>query len=82
MKQNEFRLELNKLVVWIIWGLCLLTMLACSLGGYSTLRGEEYDRLGNAFHIALVRSAWSLAISWVILACTSDYGGDNKNIEI
>jgi hypothetical protein len=55
-------------------------MLACSLGGYSTLRGEEYDRLGNAFHIALVRPAWSLAISWH--SSTSVYGGDNKNIEI
>jgi hypothetical protein len=45
-------------------------MLACSLGGYSTLRGEEYDRLGNAFHIALVRPAWSLAISWLVPAFT------------
>ncbi|KAJ3619355.1 hypothetical protein MTP99_005043 [Tenebrio molitor] len=75
LKQNEFRLELNKLVVLIIWGVCLGTMLVCSLGGYRTLRGEEYDRLGNAFHIALVRPAWSVAISWVILACISDYGG-------
>ncbi|CAH1381071.1 unnamed protein product, partial [Tenebrio molitor] len=75
LKQNEFTLKLNKTVVWIIWGVCLGTMLACSLGGYSTLRGEEYDRYGNAFHIALVRPVWSVAVSWIILACTSDYGG-------
>jgi hypothetical protein len=56
--------------------MCLGTMLACSLGGYSTLRGEEYDRYGNAFYIALVRPVWSVAVSWVILACTNDYGGE------
>ncbi|KAJ3619361.1 hypothetical protein MTP99_005049 [Tenebrio molitor] len=53
------------------WG----TMLACSLGGYRTLRNKGYDKWGNAIHIALVRPVWSLAISWVILACTNDYGG-------
>jgi hypothetical protein len=65
-------------MVWIIWGVCLGTMLACSLGGYGTLRGEQYDRWGNAIHIALVRPIWSLAVSWVILACTNDYGGEKK----
>ncbi|KAJ3616844.1 hypothetical protein MTP99_011285 [Tenebrio molitor] len=75
LKQNELKLELNKIVVWIIWGVCLGTMLACSLGGYRTLRSKEYDKWGNAIHIALVRPVWSLAISWLILACTNDYGG-------
>ncbi|KAJ3630520.1 hypothetical protein MTP99_011713 [Tenebrio molitor] len=75
LKQDEFKLKLNKTMVWIIWGVCLGTMLACSLGGYGTLRGEQYDRWGNAIHIALVRPVWSLAVSWVILACTNDYGG-------
>jgi hypothetical protein len=53
-------------------------MLACSLGGYRTLRNKGYDKWGNAIHIALVRPVWSLAISWVILACTNDYGGEKK----
>jgi peptidoglycan/LPS O-acetylase OafA/YrhL len=74
IKQNEVTLKLNRIVVWVMWGVCFGTLLACVLGGHSTLRGEEYDRWGNAFHIALVRPAWSLAICWVILACTNDYG--------
>jgi peptidoglycan/LPS O-acetylase OafA/YrhL len=78
LKRQEFRLELNKTVVWIIWGVCLGTMLTCVLGGFNSLRGEEYYRWGNAFYIALVRPVWCLAISWVILACTNDYGGDKK----
>ncbi|XP_068912453.1 nose resistant to fluoxetine protein 6-like [Tenebrio molitor] len=75
LKENELILKLNKFVIWIIWGVCFATMLACSLGGYNTLVGEEYDRWGSAFHIALVRPVWSLAISWIILACTNNYGG-------
>jgi peptidoglycan/LPS O-acetylase OafA/YrhL len=78
IKQNQFRLKLKKIVVWILWGLCFGTLLACVLGGHSTLRGEEYDRWGNAFHIALVRPVWCLAVSWIILACTNDYGGEKK----
>jgi hypothetical protein len=79
IKQKELTLKLNRIVVWVMWGVCFGTLLACVLGGHSTLRGEEYDRWGNAFHIALVRPAWSLAICWVILACTNDYGGEKKN---
>jgi hypothetical protein len=78
LKENELILKLNKFVIWIIWGVCFATMLACSLGGYNTLVGEEYDRWGSAFHIALVRPVWSLAISWIILACTNNYGGEKK----
>jgi peptidoglycan/LPS O-acetylase OafA/YrhL len=78
LKQDKLRLKLNKTLVWIIWAVCFGTMLTCVLGGHSTLRGEEYDRWGNAFYIALVRPVWSLAVSWVILACTNDYGGENK----
>jgi amino acid transporter len=59
IKQNEVTLKLNRIVVWVMWGVCFGTLLACVLGGHSTLRGEEYDRWGNAFHIALVRPAWS-----------------------
>jgi hypothetical protein len=82
LKQKEFRLKLNKTVVWIIWGVCLGTMLTCVLGGFNSLRDEEYDRWGNAFYIALVRPVWSLAISWIILACTNDYGGEKKSKKI
>jgi peptidoglycan/LPS O-acetylase OafA/YrhL len=53
-------------------------MLTCSLGGYRTLRSKEYDKWGNAIHIALVRPVWSLAVSLLILACTNDYGGEKK----
>jgi peptidoglycan/LPS O-acetylase OafA/YrhL len=79
LKQNKFRLKLNKNLVWIIWAVCLGTMLTCVLGGFHSLRGEEYDRWGNAFHIALARPVWSLAVSWIILACTNDYGGEKTN---
>nr|XP_008192685.2 PREDICTED: nose resistant to fluoxetine protein 6-like [Tribolium castaneum] len=75
IKHNEISLRPNKVVVFVSWGVCLGTLLACVLGGHSTLRGKEYDKWGNAIHIALVRPIWSLAISWIILACTTCHGG-------
>lgn len=47
----------------------------CTYFRTQSLLGPEYDKLGNAFYIALVRPIWSLAMSWVILACTFGYGG-------
>lgn len=81
IKQNEISFKLNRIIVFVFWGVCLGTLLACVLGGHSTLRGKEYDKWGNAVHIALVRTVWSIAISWIILACATSYGGTRKKIE-
>ncbi|XP_063927526.1 nose resistant to fluoxetine protein 6-like [Zophobas morio] len=75
IKQKEITLELNQWVVLVAWGACFATLLACVLGGHSTLRSPEYDRWGNVLHITLVRPLWSVAIAWIILACCNDYGG-------
>ncbi|XP_063927803.1 nose resistant to fluoxetine protein 6-like [Zophobas morio] len=75
IKQKEITLELNQWVVLVAWGACFATLLACVLGGHSTLRSPEYDRWGNVLHITLVRPVWSVAIAWIILACCNDYGG-------
>ncbi|RZC31744.1 nose resistant to fluoxetine protein 6-like, partial [Asbolus verrucosus] len=75
IKQNEIRFRLHKFVALMMWAICLATLLTCVLGGHGTLRGKEYDRMGNSFHIAFVRPVWSIAISWIILACITNYGG-------
>ncbi|KAH0807830.1 hypothetical protein GEV33_014961 [Tenebrio molitor] len=56
-------------------GVCFGTLLACVLGGHSTLRGEEYDRWGNAFHIALEYQFWgtlwySAGLSYLLILMT------------
>nr|XP_008192686.2 PREDICTED: nose resistant to fluoxetine protein 6-like [Tribolium castaneum]XP_015835054.1 PREDICTED: nose resistant to fluoxetine protein 6-like [Tribolium castaneum] len=75
IKQKSTQIKINKIIVCIMWVVCIGVMLACILGGHNTLRSEQYNRWGNSIHIALVRPVWSLAISWIIFACTADYGG-------
>lgn len=55
--------------------MCLITLGVCVFGGHATLRGTHYDRLGNAFYIALVRPSWVLCIAWISWACANNYGG-------
>nr|XP_015835057.1 PREDICTED: nose resistant to fluoxetine protein 6-like isoform X4 [Tribolium castaneum] len=75
IKQKSTQIKISKIIVCIMWMMCIGVMLACVLGGHNTLRSKQYNRWGNSLHIALVRPVWSLAISWIIFACTADYGG-------
>ncbi|XP_018567001.1 nose resistant to fluoxetine protein 6-like isoform X2 [Anoplophora glabripennis] len=65
----------NKTMGVILWAVCLATLLTCALGGHSTLRSPNYDRLGNSFYIALIRPVWALCVAWVIWACAMGYAG-------
>ncbi|XP_044255135.1 nose resistant to fluoxetine protein 6-like [Tribolium madens] len=75
IKQNNTQIKINKFIVCITWVICIGAMLGCVLGGHSTLRTKEYDSWGNALYITFIRPVWSVAISWIIFACTVDYGG-------
>ncbi|XP_063927525.1 nose resistant to fluoxetine protein 6-like [Zophobas morio] len=75
LKHDEIALAMSRSVVSLAWVVCFGTIVTCIFGGHGTLRGPGYDKWGNALHIALVRPCWSLAIAWVILACTSNNGG-------
>lgn len=43
--------------------------------GRDTFLVPEYHRYSSAFFNAFARPAWALCIIWVILACSSGYGG-------
>lgn len=55
--------------------LSLTTLITCLFAGHGTLRGPDPALLGNALHLALVRPAWCVAVSWIIYACVSNNGG-------
>ncbi|KAJ8938316.1 hypothetical protein NQ314_011528, partial [Rhamnusium bicolor] len=68
--------KINKGLVILAWIICLAVILTCLFGGHSTLRSPDYDRLGNAFYIALIRPVWALCVAWIIWACVMGYGGN------
>nr|XP_008192486.2 PREDICTED: nose resistant to fluoxetine protein 6-like isoform X3 [Tribolium castaneum] len=75
IKQNNTQVKMSKTVVGLMWVVCTAIINVCVFGGHNTLRSPDYDKWGNALHIALVRPVWALAISWIVFACTINYGG-------
>jgi peptidoglycan/LPS O-acetylase OafA/YrhL len=70
------KVVINKTVVILAWFLALTTLLAVVFGPHSVHRPQINETaLQSAFYTALSRVAWSIAIAWLIFACTHGYGG-------
>ncbi|XP_018568699.1 O-acyltransferase like protein [Anoplophora glabripennis] len=67
--------NLNKILVCILWMVCIAVILTCIYGGHSTLRDPEHDVLANSFYIGFVRPVWAICLLWVVFACANGYGG-------
>ncbi|KAG5866663.1 hypothetical protein JTB14_004654 [Gonioctena quinquepunctata] len=67
--------KIPKVLSTFVWIVIILVMIICVFGGHSTLRSPNYDRMGNALYIALVRPAWSVCAAWMIWACATNQGG-------
>lgn len=50
-------------------------MACCVLLGQDTVLLDTYNILNNSVYNTFVRPAWGLAIAWIILACSLQYGG-------
>lgn len=68
-------------LVLLLWGISLALLYVCVFEGYDLSIGE-YDRLANAFYLALVPPTWALAVSWIVFACIIDYGGKKLNCDL
>ncbi|KAK4876118.1 hypothetical protein RN001_012540 [Aquatica leii] len=61
-------------VVLFFWTVSIGLFILCVVISQAYLE-KEYNWLTNAFHFALIRPAWSLAVSWIIFACVNGYSG-------
>ncbi|KAJ3657612.1 hypothetical protein Zmor_009399 [Zophobas morio] len=73
--QHGLAFRVPKWFVVCGWGTCFGVLLACVLGGHNIFLNQGNDVVANAFYATLVRPAWSLAIGWIVLACSNNYGG-------
>ncbi|KAK6641346.1 hypothetical protein RUM44_013055 [Polyplax serrata] len=65
----------HKGLVIFFWVISMLTTFVLVHGLYS-----ELGQIESAAYVALSHTAWALAISWVIIACVTGYGGPVNSI--
>jgi hypothetical protein len=62
--------------VAIGWALCFITIFAVDFGAYKFFQQNYvYDALEVALYGGLHRTAWALAVAWIIFACNTGSGG-------
>ncbi|GFG29906.1 hypothetical protein Cfor_09924 [Coptotermes formosanus] len=67
----DCKIKMSKAAVVIGWTLCIGCLAALVYGLYNT----ELDRLPAAIYSSLSHTAWALALSWIVIACSTGYGG-------
>ncbi|KAK6978808.1 nose resistant to fluoxetine protein 6 [Biomphalaria glabrata] len=73
---NNGRVRLNKVTVFIGWAVSTASGLAIVYGLRGDVGGENPSSVGAAaLYNAVARSAWGACVCWVIIACSSGYGG-------
>ncbi|XP_005106497.3 O-acyltransferase like protein [Aplysia californica] len=76
MARHGGKIAMKWYVVAIGWAVAVATGLAVVYGIHGDITAKDPSSTEfAALYNALSRSAWSVAISWVIIACASGYGG-------
>ncbi|XP_076053964.1 nose resistant to fluoxetine protein 6-like [Oratosquilla oratoria] len=77
-KQNKNRILLETWQVVTGWTVAVFVALAVLFGMYSyddALHPMQYDVMTQFFYGGFHRTAWALALAWVVIACQNGYGG-------
>ncbi|KAB0802117.1 hypothetical protein PPYR_04303 [Photinus pyralis] len=69
--KTKCELRMNKLTVIIGWFLSSIILLALVYG----LHEINLSPLAGAAYSALSHSVWALGLAWIVVACTTGYGG-------
>ncbi|KAK0053765.1 nose resistant to fluoxetine protein 6, partial [Biomphalaria pfeifferi] len=73
---SKERVQMNKVTVVIGWTVSIASALAIVYGLRGDLGGGNPSSVGAAaLYNAVARSAWGVCVCWVIIACSSGYGG-------
>ncbi|XP_012944913.2 O-acyltransferase like protein-like [Aplysia californica] len=77
MARHGGQIAMKWYVVVIGWAVAVATGLAVVYGIHGDITAKDPSSTEvAALYNALARSAWAVAVSWVIIACTSGYGGE------
>ncbi|XP_006813494.1 nose resistant to fluoxetine protein 6-like [Saccoglossus kowalevskii] len=74
-KLNGEKVKINKFLNILLWGCAFAIGLAVVYGVDTSIRGIHISQGAAVFYVTTHRFAFSLAIGWVIFACTTGNGG-------
>lgn len=69
--RTNCKIRLSKPTVIIAWSLASLNLFVLVFGLYRA----ELSQLAAALYSSLSHSAWALSLAWIIIACSTGYGG-------
>uniref|UniRef100_A0A1B0CRZ5 Acyltransferase 3 domain-containing protein n=1 Tax=Lutzomyia longipalpis TaxID=7200 RepID=A0A1B0CRZ5_LUTLO len=69
--RTNCQIRMSRLTVILGWMMSSATGLYLIYGLY----GQELNKLGGAAYSSLSHSAWALSLAWIIIACSTGYGG-------
>ncbi|XP_059140271.1 nose resistant to fluoxetine protein 6-like [Physella acuta] len=76
LANNKGKVHLPRYAVAAGWIVSIAVALAVVYGVHGDITGENPSSIGTAaFYNAVARSAWAACVCWVIVACSSGYGG-------
>lgn len=76
------RIKLHKAVAVGGWCVAIATAMAVIFGQYhyNSHPGTHMTMVESIFYISLSRTAWSLCLAWVVVACVSGNGGPVRDV--
>ncbi|KAK6195851.1 hypothetical protein SNE40_001194 [Patella caerulea] len=69
------KLKMRKVTALIIWFIAAASALAIVYGLYDYANGSVATKDVGAFYNAVHRTIWGACVSWVVIACSTGYGG-------
>ncbi|KAL1131850.1 hypothetical protein AAG570_011461, partial [Ranatra chinensis] len=76
LQKSKFNIRISKFTVVTGWSLSLLTLSGLVYG----VLGAKLQVTGSAVYNSIGHTAWGAALSWIVIACCTGYGGIVDNM--
>lgn len=75
-KTKDTKLNLSPIWVFIGWLLCLIILAAIVFGPMNLINPEKEEKIvSSSLYASIPRTAWGIALGWIVFACHRGYGG-------